>query len=81
MTAWEYTDGSCDVWQLAHLCNFFAENGWEPVAVTDGSPGQKASRNVRDDDGPMYEAIAPKVVLFRRPADWAAEHEESDEHV
>ena len=67
---WEYTDGGCDVWQLGHLVNHFAEFGWEPLMVTDGSPGQKADRRIGHPEDGMYEALAPKVVLFRRPSGW-----------
>lgn len=73
MSMWQYQIGDCDVWQLAHLCNHMAGYGWEPLTVTDGMPGQKVSREVAHEDGPLYEALKPVVVLFRRPADWSEE--------
>lgn len=65
--SWEYQQDCCDVWQIAHLCNFMTEHGWEFLALTDSYPDQKVARNVRDEDGETYRALAPKVVLFRRP--------------
>lgn len=70
---WEYQIGDCDVWQIAHLCNHMHQHGWEPLTITDGMPGQEAPKSVADDNGPGFTALAPKVVLFRRPAGWSSE--------
>jgi hypothetical protein len=48
-------------------------HGWEPLAMTDGMPGQKVAKNVSDETGPIYVALKPVVVLFRRPSDWSDE--------
>jgi hypothetical protein len=65
--AWEYTQGTCDVWQLAHLCNHFAEHGWDVVAVVESYAGVKVPHRVGDDTDRTYEALKPFEVLFRRP--------------
>lgn len=67
--AFEYQSASCDVWQVAHLCNHMAEHGWEPVTMADGHyAGAKASRDVRDESSDLYPAVKAMVVLFRRPS-------------
>lgn len=68
--AWEYQIGGCDIWQVAHLCNYMAGYGWEPVQVYDGYPGQQVSQSVRDDGGPLVPALKAVQVLFRRPGGW-----------
>lgn len=64
---WEYQQGVCDVWQIAHLCNHMAGHGWEFVSMVESYQGQYVTRKVDDEDGPTYEALKGVVVLFRRP--------------
>lgn len=66
---WEYTSVACDSWQLHHLCNYFAEKGWEPVQVYPEMPSVRVPQDVRDPDGPrIVQTLHPLGVLFRRPA-------------
>lgn len=73
----EYQSASCDVWQVAHLCNHMASYGWEPVSVADGHyEGAKTYSNVRDENSDLTPALKAMVVLFRRPSGWGNEGEE-----
>lgn len=63
---WEYVQDTCDVWQVAQLCNRMAGDGWEPVTVFEGWPGMKVPDKAGSDDGPTYAALRPYTVLFRR---------------
>lgn len=63
---YEYTTGTCDVWQLGHLANFFADKRWEPVFAVEAQRGIKVSSHVGDENGGSYEALKPYEVLFRR---------------
>lgn len=63
---WEYTTGTCDVWQLGHLANYYAAKHWEPVFAVETQPGIKVSSHVGDENGGSYEALKPYEVLFRR---------------
>lgn len=67
--AWEYTQDGCDVWQIAHLCNHFAEHGWDVVSVVESHEGMKVPERAGDPNGPLasHKALRPYVVLFRRP--------------
>jgi hypothetical protein len=68
-TEWEYTTGSCDVWELHHLCNHYAYNGgWEPVLAVESHQGVKLPERIGDDNGPVrnYQPLKPYEVLFRR---------------
>lgn len=74
--AFEYQSASCDVWQVAYLCNHMADFGWEPVSMADGHyPGAKTYRNVRDENSPLVSALKLMVVLFRRPSGWGADED------
>lgn len=67
----EYQSASCDIWQIAHLCNRMARHGWEPVSMADGHyEGAQAYKDPCDENSPMYNALKAIVVLFRRPADY-----------
>lgn len=72
MTNWEYTSDTCDVWELHHLCNHFAQFSWEPVTVVPVSvDGLRLPAKIGVDNGPPLRAgpaVSPLVVLFRRPA-------------
>ena len=70
---WVYQQGVCDVWQIAHLCNYMAEYGWEFLSMVESYDGQLVSETVRDDDGPLHKALKGIVVLFRRPTGWGGE--------
>ncbi len=73
----EYQSATCDVWQVAHLCNWMAEHGWEPTAVTDAHHDDaKASRDVRDENSGLYRAVKLMLVLFRRPSDYNTDDED-----
>jgi hypothetical protein len=65
---YEWTQDSCDVWQIAHLCNEFAySGGWEPVFIVEDHSGVKVSERVGDDTARMVQPLRPYVVVFRRP--------------
>ena len=58
------------LWQMHHLASELAYKGWETVGVVNVRHGVKVAHDVRQPDGPEYEAVNPVAVLFRRP--WAA---------
>lgn len=64
--ALEYTQAGCDVWQLAHLCNSMAGDGWQVVAVVPSIPGVRVAHTVTQDDGRTFTAQLPYEVLFSR---------------
>lgn len=65
---WEYTQMPCDVWQMHHLASTWQYRyGWEVVSVVNLPAGHRVPRDAGDEDGPMYEAVCPVAVLFRRP--------------
>jgi hypothetical protein len=64
---WEYTQASCDIWQVGHLCTYFALKGWEPVQVFPSVEGIRVLRDVTHREGTTMLATAPHEVLFRRP--------------
>ncbi len=74
---WEYQSGTCDVWQVAHLCNHMAAHGWEPVQVFDAHyDDAKVHRTAGDESSDMCRALRKTGVLFRRPSDWGADEDE-----
>jgi hypothetical protein len=66
-TQWTYTQQSCDVWQIAHLCDRFAGYGWDVVAIVESYPGAKVYERVGDEASRLVPALKSFVVLFRRP--------------
>lgn len=65
----EYQSASCDLWQVAHLCNHMAEHGWEPITVADAHhDGAQAYHDVRNENSNLYRAVKLMLVLFRRPS-------------
>lgn len=79
--AWEYQTGTCDVWEIQHLCNYMAEYGWEPIAMNP-IPNDivRLPERIGDDNGPMRKGRPSQahIVLFRRPFSYTADHEETD---
>ncbi len=69
MTAFEYTQMTCDVWQMHHLANRWADAyGWEVVSVVPLPAGMDVPERVGDEDSPSVRAsIQPVALLFRRP--------------
>jgi hypothetical protein len=63
----EWTQDTCDVWQIAHLINEFAGSGWEPVFVVEGWHGVKVNERVGDETSRPVNPLRPYVVVFRRP--------------
>lgn len=69
-TGLEYAQGSCDYWEIQHLCNHMAGYGWTPVQLIPIPPEiVQLSENVNDDNGPMRKTrgIFPYQILFSRP--------------
>ena len=64
----EYTQDACDVWQIAHVCNYMAEHGWDVVTIVPSHPNVKVPVHASDPNGPLRDgALLPYVILFRRP--------------
>lgn len=77
----EYRSATCDVWQVAHLCNHMAGYGWEPITVAEahysdahGGPAQ-VRKDVADENSELYHALKLMLVLFRRPSGYGTEDE------
>ncbi len=69
--AFEYQSDTCDVWQVAHLCNHMAGHGWEPIQVFDAHyDDAKVHHKVDDENSGLYRALRKTAVLFRRPSAW-----------
>ena len=69
-TGIEYTQGSCDYWELHHLCNHMAGHGWTPVQVIPiPADSVRLPEKVSDDNSPLRKtpALFPYQVLFSRP--------------
>lgn len=65
---WEYGTGTCEQWQIHHLCNYWAERRWQPVQVFPVSPESvRLPDRVGDENGQLRPAHRPFMILFRRP--------------
>jgi hypothetical protein len=67
MTDYEYTQMTCDAWQMHHLANRWADKyGWESVSVVSLPVGHQVPKEIGVEDSPSVDGVAPVAILFRR---------------
>lgn len=68
MSTWEYTQDTCDVWEIHHLSNHMAEHGWEPVFAVECIESVQLNDKIGDGNGPRRAGrpLRPYTILFRR---------------
>lgn len=66
---WKYTTDYCEQDQIPHMCNRYAETGWETMQVLPVDPASvKLPDSVYADEwAPLRAAHRPYMILLRRP--------------